>query len=253
MKKRIIILIMFMFLLCGCTAEVDVKIDRYSVDETITIYDHVTDKTNKDDLLVKYRKYIPVDSSVIVPDTEPDERVSGVKYYTRTHNDIGNGYSFVYKYNHNFKDYYKSTSVKSAFKSSYLNYDRVDNKIIVSTDNSGIVLFDQYKELSSIKINLTSDYEVIESNADYHKGNVYTWTLNNNDNKGIYIEYKVGDPVVQTEDDTEEEPVVDDEEEEVEEEEELPLGLGLICVLLAMVVFILILVAVNKFDRRKYR
>ena len=131
MKKKILMLIMLVFLLCGCNAKVDIKIDKYTVDETITINDYANVDTTKDMILAKYRKYIPVDSSVIVPDTEPDERISGVKYYTRTYNDVGNGYSFVYKYNHNFDEYYTSTGIKSAYKSSYLNYDRVDNKIIV--------------------------------------------------------------------------------------------------------------------------
>lgn len=253
MKKKILMLIMLVFLLCGCNAKVDIKIDKYTVDETITINDYANVDTTKDMILAKYRKYIPVDSSVIVPDTEPDERISGVKYYTRTYNDVGNGYSFVYKYNHNFDEYYTSTGIKSAYKSSYLNYDRVDNKIIVSTDNSGMILFDQYKDLSSVKVNISSDYEVIDSNADYHNGDVYTWNLSRTNNKGIYIEYntKTSTPVEDPEEE-EEEPVIEDEEEEEEIEDEIPIELALIVVLLALFGFILIVLVVNKIDKRKY-
>ena len=252
MKKKILMLIMLVFLLCGCNAKVDIKIDKYTIDETITINDYANVDTTKDMVLAKYRKYIPVDGSIIIPDTQPDERMSGIKYYTRTYNDIGNGYSFVYKYNHNFKDYYKASSVKNGFKSSYINYDRVDNKIIVSTDNSGLTLFDQYKDLSSVKVNLSSDYEVITSNADYHNGDVYTWNLSRTNNKGIYIEYKTKDPVLVEEPEEEEEPIVEEEEEEEENEDDIPLGLALIIVLLAMFGFILIVLVVNKIDKRKY-
>lgn len=251
MKKKILILVVFVFLLCGCNANVDIKIDKYTIDETITINDYVDSNNTKDMVFAKYRKYIPVDGSVMVPDTEPDERMSGVKYYTRTHSDIGNGYSFVYKYNHNFKDYYNSSFVKNSFKSSYLNYDRVDNKIIVSTDNSGLTLFDQYKDLNSVKVNLSSDYEVIESNADSHKGNVYTWNLTRSNNKGIYIEYKTKDAVVVDPEDEDDEDETTDSDENVEDEEP-SIGLALIVVILAIFGFILIVVFVNKIDKRKY-
>jgi uncharacterized lipoprotein NlpE involved in copper resistance len=34
MKKKILMLIMLVFLLCGCNAKVDIKIDKYTIDET---------------------------------------------------------------------------------------------------------------------------------------------------------------------------------------------------------------------------
>lgn len=251
MKKRILILVMLAFLLCGCNAKVDIKIDKYTIDETITINDYTNVDNTKEMVFAKYRKYMPVDGSVVLSDTEPDERKSGIKYYSRTHNDLGNGYSFVYKYNHNFKDYYKSTAVKNAYKSSYINYDKVDNKIIVSTDSSGLTFFEQYKELDTVKVNLTCDYEVIDSNADYHNGNVYTWNLSRVNNKGIYIEYKIKDTTVVEDPEEEEEEIIEDEEE-VEEDEDIPVGLALVVALLAMFGFIILVLAVNKLDKRKY-
>jgi cell division protein FtsZ len=49
-----------------------------------------------------------------------------------------------------------------------------------------------------------------------------------------------------------EEPIVEEEEEEEENEDDIPLGLALIIVLLAMFGFILIVLVVNKIDKRKY-
>ena len=63
MKKRIIILVMLAFMLCGCNAQVDIKVDKYTIDETITINDYANVDTTKDMILAKYRKSRPTGSS----------------------------------------------------------------------------------------------------------------------------------------------------------------------------------------------
>lgn len=265
MKKKILILIMLLFIICGCNAEVDIKIDKYSINEEITINDYVNENISKDDILLKYRKYIPVDGNIILSDTDPDERYSGIKYYTRTSNDIGNGYSLIYKYNHNFENYYNSSFVKNAFKSTYINYDKVDDKIIVSSDSNGIVLFEQYKDLNTIKVNLISDYEVITSNADSYDGKVYTWNFSRYNNKGIYIEYNVNKYIKDdstgnngnnsnNQDDNENN---DDENAEVIEEldsdSEFSVGFAFVMVLFALLGFVVIVIFIGKIDRLKYK
>ena len=142
MTKKIIVLLMFVFILCGCTAKVDIKIDKRSIDETITVTDFVTAEVDKDMLLVKYRKWMPTNKNVIMVDTEPDERKSRIKYYKREVTDLGNGYNFIYNYNYDFEEYSNAKSLNSAFKSSYLSYNKDDDTITVSTDSAGSVLFD---------------------------------------------------------------------------------------------------------------
>lgn len=253
--KRIIILCMFVFFLCGCTAEVNVKVDKYSIDETISITDYANETQSKEMVFSSYRKYMPVDNNVIIVDTEPDEKKSRVHYYDRTHTDLGNGYNFRYNYNYDFDEYSSSRSLNTAFKSSFVSYNKKDKIITISTDSSGTTLFDQYKQLDSLKVNLTSDYEVINSNADVKNGKVHTWNLSRTNNKAIYIEYKVPSNIStgnneSTETESEEEI---EQEEEEENESEISTGMAFLIVIAGILGFILIVMVISKFDRRNYR
>jgi hypothetical protein len=106
-----------------------------------------------------------------------------------------------------------------------------------------------------LKVNLTSDYEVINSNADVKNGKVHTWNLSRTNNKAIYIEYRIpsntttgsNNPV-----DTEIEEDVDPEEEE-ENESDISTGMAFLIVIAGIVGFILIVLVISKFDRRNYR
>ena len=159
MMKRLIILCMFVFFLCGCTAEVNVKVDKYSIDETISITDYANETQSKEMIFSSYRKYMPVDNSVIIVDTEPDEKKSRIDYYERTHIDLGNGYNILYNYNFDYEEYFKARSLNTAFKSAFINYNKEENTITISTDNEGTRLFEQYKELDKIKIELGERFE----------------------------------------------------------------------------------------------
>lgn len=255
MMKRIVILCMFVFFLCGCTAEVDIKVDKYSIDETISITEYATATQTKDMVFSNYRKYMPVDNSVIIVDTEPDEKKSRIHYYDRTHTDLGNGYNFRYNYNYDFDEYSNSKSLNTAFKSSFVSYNKKDKIITISTDSSGTTLFEQYKQLDSLKVNLTSDYEVINSNADVKNGKVHTWNLSRTNNKAIYIEYRIPSNTTTGSNnsvDTEIEEDVDPEEEE-ENESDISTGMAFLIVIAGIVGFILIVLVISKFDRRNYR
>lgn len=256
MMKRLIILCMFVFFLCGCTAEVNVKVDKYSIDETISITDYASETQSKEMIFSSYRKYMPVDNSVIIVDTEPDEKKSRVDYYDRTHTDLGNGYNFRYNYNYDFDDYSKARSLNTAFKSSFVSYNSKDKIITISTDSTGTRIFDQYKQLDYLTVNLSSDYEVINSNADVKNGKVHTWNLSRSNNKAIYIEYKVPSLVnTPVQDPTNEEgnTTENGDGEELEEEKDYSLGFAFLVVVGGIVGFIIIVMIISKFDRRNYR
>lgn len=254
MVKKIITLLMFVFLLCGCTAKVDISVDRRNIDETITITDYANEMFSKEQVLAKYRKYMPVDKSTVIVDTEPDERKSRVDYYKRSVTDLGNGYNILYNYNYDYDEYFNARSLNTAFKSSFINYNREENTITISTDNDGTRLFDQYKELDNLQINISSRYEVKESNADSVNGNVSTWNLSRNNNKKIYIQYDTTVRQEQKEEKEEEEEVVPPSgSKEEEDKETIPLGVALLLVLAGTLGFIVIVVIVSKFDNRKYR
>lgn len=253
MGKKIIVLLMFVFLLCGCTAKVDINIDRRNIDETITITDYANESFTKEQVLAKYRKYMPVDKSTVIVDTEPDERKSRVDYYKRSVTDLGNGYNILYNYNFDYEEYFNARSLNTAFKSSFINYNREENTITISTDNEGTRLFEQYKELDNLQINISSSYPIIESNADSLSGTVSTWNLSRDSNKKIYIKYNTKLRQEQKEEKEEEETNPPSGSKEEEDKESIPIGIAILYVLLGVVGLILIVIIVGRIDSRKYR
>lgn len=254
MKRKIITLFALVFLLCGCNAEVDLIIDKNTIDETIKINDFVSEQNTKEMIFSSYREFIPVDSSIMIVDTEPDEKKYNVDYYKRSFTDLGNGYNFIYKYNHNFEEYHKARSINTAFKSSFVSYDKKEKTITISTDKAGTMIFNQYKNLDSLKVNLTSTYEVLENNADSFDGNVYTWDLSRSNNKNIFIKYKIPQ-VVKPKPDKEEDVqnISTKREEEEKKEYKFSLGTGILLVIGGTFGFIVLVVIISSVDRRKYR
>lgn len=253
MMKKIIALLMFVFLLCGCTVKVDINIDKRNIDETITITDFANESFTKEQVLAKYRKYMPVDKSTIIVDTEPDERKSRVDYYKRSVTDLGNGYNILYNYNFDYEEYFKARSLNTAFKSSFINYNKEENTITISTDNEGTRLFEQYKELDKLQINISSSYPIIESNADSVDGTISTWNLSRDSNKKIYIQYNTKIRQEQKEEKEEDESNNPSGSKEEEDKESIPLSIAILYVLLGIVGLILIVIIVGRIDRRKYR
>ena len=189
MKKRLLLLILLLFFLCGCDATVNLNITGNSVNEEITITafpdnEHYTDANM---LLHSFRDYIPAFGSVPIVDTEPDVEVSGVKYYQKSVSQVGSGYNFIYKYNYQLSNYKDATSVKEGFKSVSIDNIKQDGTIRFSTDNAGLIYFKNYPSLNNVTVNVTTDYEVLENNADSINGNVYTWKFDKNTRKGIYL------------------------------------------------------------------
>ena len=150
MKKKIIILLGLVLVLCGCDAEVNLKVTKNDIDETIRITDYISNYASETMLLNSYRNYIPAFASEVIVDTEGDVKKNKVEYYNKEKISINNGYIFTYKYKYEFNDYHKSTSVKNAYRSAFVQHDRKEHNIILSTDSSGCMYFQQYKTLNLI-------------------------------------------------------------------------------------------------------
>lgn len=256
--KKILMLLMLMVLLTGCSANVNLTVTSSNIEEEIIISAYSDSDTTKAQVYTSFRKYMPVFANVPLSDTEPDTKKDGVEYYTRREQDLGSGYRFNYKYKYKFEDYKNSRSVKYGFASRTIQRNPGDKNIMISTDSAGLKYFEQYPNLETVTINIRSSYKMLENNADYVNGNVYTWVLRKGTKKSIYLllddpnanQTSTGDS---EKDENEKKPVIDMREEKEESKfikfvNEHPILVAFIGIL----AFFIILLIVSKLTKTKY-
>lgn len=196
MKKKLIVIISFLFLLCGCSADVNLEVTDSGIEEDVSITALADDYLDKQQMRGAFRQFIPAfdaDFQTEIVDTMPDQKNSGIDYYEKTETELSSGYLLNYKYKFGLNDYVKSSTVKKAFSSATVIKDEKEETLLLSTDSAGILLFKDYPNLTEIKVNIKATYPVKENNADSVKDNVYTWNFTPDTKKSIYILYDVSD------------------------------------------------------------
>lgn len=212
--KKIIMLLLLVILLTGCSANVNLTITSSTIEEEVIVNAYSDSTTTKQQVYSKFKKYIPVFVSSPMSDTEPDVKQTGIEYYTRKVQDLGSGYSFIYDYKYNFDDYKNARTVALGFDSKTIQRDPVEKTIMISTDSSGLNFFDQYSSLESVTVNIKTNYQVKENNADVVNGNTYTWVLRKGTKKSIYM--LINDPNAGTSYDKKEEESKEEQKDEQE-------------------------------------
>lgn len=187
--KKILLLFVLLFLLCGCSANVDIVVKENGIDETISITALEDNYLNKQQIKDSFREYMPAFAETEIVDTMPDQKESGVEYYSKSTTELSSGYIINYKYSYGLNDYVRAKSVKKSFASSAVIKDVNEKTLTLSTDNAGILLFKEYPNLTEIKVNIKASYPVKENNADSVNNDIYTWVFYPNTQKSIYILY----------------------------------------------------------------
>lgn len=171
MKKKNF-LILLPLLLTGCTINYDLVINENNISETITGSVEKSEYEIKDTDTSLNDFYVLINEDVNPVITEND-------LYKKNIINTDNGID--YKYTYNYKNNYdKSRIINTCF----------ENHIIDETeDYYNIKLSGQFYCLYSDKIyiNVTSNYVVLENNADKVDGNKYKWTIDNSDNVNIAL------------------------------------------------------------------
>lgn len=249
MNKKVILLIILVLLLCGCSSEVNLNIDGKNITEEVNINYMADSSITKKDIYASFREYIPAFNDVLVVDMQEDIKDEGVKYYERKINEYNNGYLFNYKYTFNTNNYKNARSVKNAFKSLNINDNKNDNTVIISSDNAGIILLRKYPRLTSVTVNITTNNQVLETNG-VKNGSKYSWTFTQQDNnKGIYIKMKVKDNNIKNDEVTVQIPT------DIKEESWLAKFFNehkTLVLIFSIIIFVLVLLIVNKLSRIKY-
>ena len=183
MKFKYFILILSLFLISGCSAEVNLTIDKNSIDEDVNITFYEEGDYTKELINSSFRNYIPIYLEEPIVDTEEDLPFPNVTYYQKKTKDLGNGYLFNYKYNFDIDKYKEARTIKGAFK----RYDitTTNNILNISTDSGEIIYFNDYPLLDKITVNIKTDYLVLEHNADRVNNNIYTFEFTKDSRKSI--------------------------------------------------------------------
>lgn len=185
MKIKILILVFIMFMMCGCSASVDIEIKDKKVFESVDITAYQNVIYTKEILNSSFRNYIPVYARDLIVDTLPDTPREGIKYYEKTTTDLGNGYKFNYKYTFGLDEYSEARTIKDGFRYYDFSYNDTNNTITISTDDNGLLYFNDYDQLDEVRINIKTNYFVESNNADKVDGNTYTWVFNKDSKKSI--------------------------------------------------------------------
>ena len=185
MKKKILTLILLIFMISGCSVEVNLDISDNKIKESndITIYQNAI--YTKEILRTSFRDYIPIYASDLIVDTVPDQPFSDVLYYNKNTTDLGNGYRFNYSYDFDIDKYGDARTIKDGFRD--YSYSYRNDIISLSTDSEGLIYFNDYPLLEEVTVNIKTDYLVEENNADSVNGNTYTWVFNKDSKKSIDI------------------------------------------------------------------
>ena len=173
MKKKLLIFLCIMFLITGCSVNYDLTIDNDSFSEDIDV-NLVSERFIGDEYC-----NIP---SVVSSTTE--------KYDCNITN---SGINYNIKYNYT----YDLNSVNNGFfiNRCYSDVDIQDTgeKLLLSTGGYfDCIYMEDIGKVDNVNINIKTDLEVLNNNADSINGNVYTWVINetNYENKPINMELK---------------------------------------------------------------
>lgn len=171
MKKKIIILLLPL-LLTGCTINYDLTINKNSISERVTGSVEKEEYEIKDTDTSLNTFYVLINEDVNPVITEDD-------LYKKSITNTGAGIDYEYTYNYK-NNYDKSRIINSCFENHLVSETDEYYKIELTGD-----FYCLYSD--KIDINVTSNYEVIENNANEVNGNKYKWTISSSDNVNILL------------------------------------------------------------------
>lgn len=169
MKKLIILC--FLIVLTGCTANFDVSIKDNSITENVNI-NLTTNELQGNTALNVLRKTVGL--------VEGDIQMMGKFDIVGNKNSNPLKASIAY----NFNEYDTDYALLFCYDNQDISYS--NNTLKIQTSNY-FNCFDKYSMIDNVNINVTTGYKVIENNADRINGNTYTWNITRTNKKGIKL------------------------------------------------------------------
>lgn len=180
--KKALILIIFVFLLTGCSSVMTIDIDKDSITENVKIISSGDAEYNK----VKNWNGFPLtlyyDQVLSNPFSSSKEKESGVPYYNVNFND--DLFTTSIEGNFNLKEHPRSSIIRNCFK--YYNVVS-DGDIYTFSTSHGLIC-----SFTNFDIVVNTPYAIVSNNADSFNEatNSLVWHFNRNNStgKGVYLE-----------------------------------------------------------------
>ena len=183
MKKIIPLLLIILIYSTGCSVTYDLDIDNDSFFEKITLQ---TPSSSDDfEFLKDYEWPKPIDYQ-ITGYSEVPEKEESVTYYDYFNESTDSLAKIRYQYLMNIKELSKSAIIHNCYQEVYIN--KYQGNITLKTGNN-FECFSKYPPLDKVTVNIKTNKNVVENNADSISGNTYTWNITklNSSNKSIYL------------------------------------------------------------------
>lgn len=177
MKK--VILIIFILLLTGCTANYEVNIKNNKITEKLTLIE--SNSLNFDKKLESGSTIRKLFDSIVNSKDQYAELVYEAKSIN-TNDTLGIEYNSI-------KD--KQIENLSALSTCYTD-SRIStlNGVVTIETGNNFECYEYYELLDSVRVIINIDNEVLESNEDERQGNSYIWNITKNGNKNIKFSYR---------------------------------------------------------------
>jgi len=239
--KKIVLLLIMIFMLTGCSVEYNLIISEDSITEDIYLK---SENENESNIIYNYLK--PVEAFIDSPmNSESNEKLDGVEYYVMNKNiNSLNLYELNLNYKFNYDDFINSNIVNQSV--SLFEIDKSYGVYYLDTGAS-LNIFDLYPELNTLKVSISLNelYEIVDTNADKIIDNVYIWnvTRNNYTSNPISISFK--EKPVEEENQYEEENNNENEQKKEVSKGDILLVLTLLGGFLVVLVLLIILTRKN--------
>lgn len=181
MRRKLIIIFVGLLFLTGCSLKQDLTISSNGISENVDIIVPKTDE-NKKKIYEQYES----DLYAINNDDMQDK-------YNKKISESDNFYKLNYKYNFRFSDFKDNYIFNNCFDSFGAVYGE-DDTFVISTSKGYKCMYFEMGEFKNYSLNIKSDFEVLESNADVIEKNNLIWNFNqeNYKDKNIYLKLKLG-------------------------------------------------------------
>ena len=218
MKKKYLLLLGILFL-TGCNAEYNIDLSKDYINENITLFsENSLDNKEIEEFITSFNN----------ANIFSDSKLENVEYYNSYKNLDKNNYELNFNYNLKNTQLNSSPFINNSFENHNISFD--DN--ILNFDFVGLKVFKEYDNLTNltIKLNISSDYEIINANTNNIDNNLITWNISKDDSDKFLISFSLRDVNYPTEnlpttdnsnleDNNKEEMKIKDEEIKIEDEE----------------------------------